>query len=354
MPQPHSGIPNIVLFCLLNGVCATWAGAAWAQDAASTASGAIRESETPGLRGQLTGSIVTVKPVGGIVAFDLPTLQSREVRPANAGRSAVQSVSEPDGQGRVAFVDGNTADRTYSIRILHDGSEQLLLTGAGDPLWDNAISPVSLAPAGGRLAYVAQPPENANRKFQALIQGPLRLWDSAAQSVRDLPATAAGERPSWFPDGRRLAWVSPAMPGHEPEPVVHVLDTQTGSDTILATGHLPLVSSDGQTVLVTRGRSFELVLVNVATRAEQKIARAHGMGTPIALFDSRYLLYKGRPTAGAATGTTINNSPLVGPKAMLAVKVMDLQTMEFATLIPLIDPRSSVTAMGHAMTAAGK
>ena len=198
---------------------------------------------------------------------------------------------------------------------------------------------------------MAQPAENAGKRFRPLAKGPLRLWDSTTSATRELAITAAGERPSWFPDGRRLAYTAPAAisPGGEAvEPMVHLLDTSTGESTPLAPGRLPIVSSDGRSVLLARGKSFDLMLIDAATRAEQTIPRMHGLGTPIALIDGRYLIYKGHTTPGAAKGTTTNNSPFVGPKPMMAIKLLDIQTREFMTLVPLVDPRCSVTALAHA------
>ncbi|MEP7155411.1 MAG: hypothetical protein ABI905_06535 [Betaproteobacteria bacterium] len=307
--------------------------------------------ETPQLRERLTGMIVTVKPVGGIIAIDLPGLQTRELRSSGGAHTAVHGISEPDAAGRVVFVDGGgTAGRHFNVQWSAGGAEKLLFTGKGDPLWDHAISPLSLSPTGERIAYVVQQPGNEGRQYQPLVKGPLHVWDSSAGVSRDLSITSTDERPSWFPDGQRLAYVSPASASDNSptEPSVHIVDTRNSSDTVLAPGHLPLVSTDGKTVLLMRGKTFEIVLVDVATRRETMVPRVHGFGTAVALFDSRYLVYKGKPTPGEPTGTTTNNSPLVGEKPMLAVKVLDLKTGEFATLIPLIDPRSAVTARGHA------
>jgi hypothetical protein len=252
------------------------------------------------------------------------------------------------------FVSGIvSSSRTYKVHLTKGNMEQVLFSGPGDPLWDNAISPISLAPGGGTAAFVTQPPENAGKQFRQLTTGPLRIWDFSTASVRDLGITAIGERPSWFPDGRTLAYVADAAVNTPPdarpsETLVRLLDTATGESTLLAPGRMPLVSSDGRTVLIARGRNFELVLIDVKTKTERVIRRSHGLGTPIALVDSRYLIYKGKPTPGAPTGETTNNSPLVGPKPMMAIKLLDLESGQFETLIPLIDPRRSVTALAHA------
>ncbi|MEO8383715.1 MAG: hypothetical protein ABI583_00625 [Betaproteobacteria bacterium] len=313
-------------------------------------------SETPALRERIIGTLVMTEPVGGIRTIDLATMTATSIRPSNVGRSAVHTVSEPDATGDVMFVSGIVSpSRTYTVHMAKSGEEKVLFSGPGDPLWDHAISPISLAPSGGKAAFVAQPPENESERFRQLTAGPLRIWDPATASVRDLGFTAVGERPSWFPDGRMLAYVADAaastpIDARTKAPEVRLLDTTTALSTPLAPGHLPLVSSDGLTILITRGRNFELLLVDVKTKTERVIPRSHGLGTPIALIDSRYLIYIGKPTPGAPIGQTTNNSPRIGPKPMMAIKLLDLETGQFATLVPLIDPRRSVTALAHAVT----
>lgn len=259
----------------------------------------------------------------------------------------VHSLSEPDAAGTVAFITG-TDDRArrHAMRTIDGNGERTHFSGTGDPLWDQAISTPALAPQGGRIAYVTKPKERESEQYRPLVSGPLHIWDPAANAARNVRPNALGERVAWFPDGRRLAYAAPRgnKPTTPPEATVHILDTATGEDVALAAGRTPIVSSDGKSVLITRGRDFSLVLVDVATRSEQLIRRVHGLGTPIALAGSRYLLYTGKTTPGAPAGTTTNNSPLVGAKAMLAIKLLDLKSGKFVTLVPLIDPRRSVSA----------
>lgn len=74
------------------------------------------------------------------------------------------------------------------------------------------------------------------------------------------------------------------------------------------------------------------------------VPRRHGLGTPVALIDQRYLLFTGAAHPQSPRELTVNNSPLVGPKTMLALKVMDLQTQAVLTLLEGVDPRRRITA----------
>jgi len=315
-------------------------------------SNGLPPQESPEIRARVTATLVMTEPVGGIVSIELPSLQRSSLRPSDVGRKAIYILSAPSEDGRVAFVTQGRK-RTYQMYLLErDGSETLLVTGKGDPLWDHSISPIALAPRGGRIAFIAQSKENEGKRFRPRGPGPMRLWDPEAGAVRDLGVTAASQRPSWFPDGRRLAYVSPVkgsleIPSRDfgdtapPLPHVHVIDTNTGHDVPFTTGHFPIVSSDGRSMIVERRRA-EYVKVEVETGTEQALPWLAHFGRPIALVESRYVIYWGRPTPGAPTGVTKNNSNFVGPKPMSAIKVVDIDTNQFATLVPLVDPRTHV------------
>ncbi len=336
---------------------------------ASAQSPAIPSPEIPVILQQVVGTIITTKPVGGITAVDLPSLRTRDLIPPVTGlrenwAKAIYEISGPDIQGQVAFVaDGGdrslTGFRGYEVHLLRaDGKDEVLFTGPGDALWDHAISALALSPRGGRIAFITQPKENQDQRFRPLVNGPLQIWDVQSKSVRDLSITAVNQRPAWFPDGRRLLYVAP-VPGSSPLPylgpregephlpVIHILDTETGVDSVLAKGHLPIVSSDGLSVLVERYRG-RFVLIDVASGNEKGFPALGRQGHPVALIGSRYVILYGRPLPGEPTGQTGNNSPLVGPKALQTVRLVDLQSDASAVLIPLFDPRKGLSVFARA------
>jgi hypothetical protein len=302
--------------------------------------------ETPALLQHLHGTLIVDKPPGGIAAIDLPSLRVRDLRSAGDQKGGIVSLSGPDADGQVAFVtSGRGLSHTYVVNLLYStGVEEKLFIGAGDPLWDGAISPLALAPHGLKIAFVSQPPEDQNKHFQQLVTGPLQYWDSRTKNVHNLSVIALGLCPSWFPDGHRLAYATPVVGPHveeAPLPRVHIIDTDSEVDSILTKGSLPLVSSDGRTVLVERRRG-RFVLVDVASRSERVFSRLPGLTRTVALVASRYLIYIGPPTPGMPTGETSHNSPFVGPKPIQAIKLIDLDTREFVTLVPWFDPRGKV------------
>jgi hypothetical protein len=63
----------------------------------------------------------------------------------------------------------------------------------------------------------------------------------------------------------------------------------------------------------------------------------------IALLNGSLVLYWGLPTTGSVLRYTQHNSPLVGKKLMLTVKVAQINSNKFLTLVPYVDPRDRVS-----------
>jgi len=131
----------------------------------------------------------------------------------------------------------------------------------------------------------------------------------------EVGVTALDEGLSWFPDGKRLAYVE-LIPRQEAEdhfsnlgdfgsnfkewekvPAVHVFDTETGKKSFLHLGWHPQISTDGKNVLVSDfDRRFRLI--DVASGKSEAAELPGSMGTVIALFEGRRALYWGLPTTG--------------------------------------------------------
>jgi hypothetical protein len=66
-------------------------------------------------------------------------------------------------------------------------------------------------------------------------------------------------------------------------------------------------------------------------------------GFPISFVDINKILAFSLPTKGGPAKWTKNNSPLVGTKPMIAIKIFDLKTGEFQTVLKSVDPRDKVS-----------
>ena len=232
-----------------------------------------------------------------------------------------------------------------------------------------ALSPdgrtVALVPAAHLLkgpGYSPRLPPGA--RFHGLrYVGELMLVDLQTHEFRDAGIEVVdGEPISWSADGRRLLFVRAepieALPaplaegivgdvGHPGPgvPVVEVRDVAGGAITMLAIGLQPLWSPGNRTLLFQPAhdrvatldlldhKQGDVVLPGMSTRYEAIV---------IAYVGPRKVLYWALPTAGADAAFTSGNSPLVGPKQLLSLKVADLDTGAFATVYENLDPRARV------------
>jgi hypothetical protein len=294
----------------------------------------------------------------GLAAVSLPALEERTVRDAKES-VYIHSVSGPDRDGRIAFVqgqlDGDVKDRRFSLRTIRlDGKEELeVFSRRGDPMWymlaPSVGESLALAPVGGHVAFVGKPKSIhfKNQPFY-LAAGPLEVWDVTKKTGGEIDVTAVESGLCWFPDGRRLAYVEllprekvdlPDALGEfagdvkkwEKVPAVHILDTHTGKKTFLHVGSRPVVSPDGKTALVESLGRWRLVDIG---SGESKAAQWPGNVGPVALVDSKLVLYWGKPT----TGTRLRYGPYGhAPHLLLSLKVAEINSGKFQTAVPYID-----------------
>ena len=193
--------------------------------------------------------------------------------------------------------------------------------------------------------------------------GPLKIVDLRSGAIHDVGIDVVDEEPvSWSHDGRTLlvvrmepverlparlaaSGVDDVGQAGQGVPAIESVDLETRETTMLAIGQQPLWSPDERTLLFQPAdeRVATMDLVDLVVRP----AELPGMSTryepiAIAFVAPRRVLYWALPTAGVDPAFTVNNSPLVGPKQMLSLKVADLDTGAFATVYPRLDPRARV------------
>jgi hypothetical protein len=311
------------------------------------------------------GYILMTKPASkGIAAVTLPSLQEKAVYEPGPD-AGPHSVGGPDAEGRAVFVEGYWSKRRHALKVIRpDGKDELeLFSRPGDSIWDEVIGRgLSLSPAGGQVALVSRTRgEQMDNPPAYLTVGSLEVWDVSRKAGRQTGVTAMEDALPWFPDGKRLAYVEflarEKVPAGRAQlgdfgagfknwaklPAVHVLDIATGTRTFLHVGWQPVVSSDGKTVLVSDwDRRWRLV--DVASR-ESKAVQLPGVTWrgAVALLEGRLALYWGRPTTGTPLRYTQFNSPLSGEKLMFTLKLADLDSHKFQTMVSYIDPRMSVS-----------
>lgn len=330
--------------------------------------------ETPELIPRLKGAICT-DPSPNAVLTHLPDLKSRPIAAASPETATVfpsiYTVSEPDRTGRVVYVENRMGTPATHSLLMTTGSgkpPRSFFVRPGDALWYHQIGEhLSLTADGSHVAYVR---DAVGTQFPRayLQQGVLEILDTRSGKATKTSIAALDQGLCWFPDGKRLAFVAPipaasapALPpgndgfgaafgGWNRVPTVCVLDTTTGQVRTLHVGWSPRVATDGRKVTVADmataggGRYVSrLRLVDVTTWTSKPVTLPGLVGDVVALWPDDTALYWGLPTAGTKTRTTRFNSPLVGPKLELTLKVGVLNTNQFATVVPYIDPRMRAT-----------
>ena len=334
------------------------------------------EGESPELADRVTARVLIATNAGSVSVMDVPNWrQGLRTHPAMRlapeavqGRlPAIWELSNPDHQGAFVALVPDEGDRRHALRLMHPSRPmRVLRREAGEPLWDRAVSGMALSPDGRFLAMVVQPdptvryrPLNLGRLVVLDLEAPLDANGLAPQV--DLPPAdgrypfVLGQRPAWIHGGRQLlvaapgpqgraAQGSPVAPAMQADPRIELIDLNHQTRRVLTEGHSPVASGEGSGFLVARGSGVQWSWLEAPGAVARAVPRRHGLGTPIGLIGHRYLLFTGAPHPQSPRELTTNNSPLVGPKSMLALKVMDLRSEAVLTLLEGIDPRTRLTA----------
>lgn len=303
---------------------------------------------------RVSGYILMDRPVGGMVALSLPDRKEVVLRSEGTGQGTVHSLSGPDGEGRIVYVENHMVEKFIRLKTMRipGTDDTVVFERSGDALWQHVIGSPALAPRGGLVAFVW----NAKPGYSPDIGGPLEIWDLATKQGRETGITAADEGLAWFPDGRRLVFVELVR---EPEallnalgsqeyavdyrikggtPVISMLDLRDGARTRLHIGIAPVVSPDGTAILM-KDAADRWWSLNLARGKAERASWPGDWRGPIAWVTDDLLLYWGLPTGGSPVRHVKFGSPLVRRQAMGDLKLAVLGTGRFQTVIQGIDPR---------------
>lgn len=360
-------------------------GAAGQEPEAQTVPGPETDKLLPATTGYVLFAFGGDQPdgiaVGDIVAVHFPSLKNTIVRPATAPNEidmpTIHSLSGPDAEGRVAYVEDHffvaeEKNRRHLLKTIRiDGTRDTeLFSRPGDAMWaknGEIGSDLALSPVGGRVAFLSGL-GHVQMPSAYLSVGSVEIWD--VEKKNRIKATfKALEGLAWSPDGKRLAYVKlvdrkaaaladqatqsapKSFPGWEKVPAVFIRDVDAETETLLHVGWSPVVSSDGLSVLVS-DLEGAWKSVNVAT-GKAVTAAWPGLWKPIAIPTRDVALSVCLPTQGKKVRFTEHNSALVGPKEMLSLKLAKVNGNEFQTVVPQIDPRACIS-FGRVVEKKGK
>jgi hypothetical protein len=373
-------LKTLALFLLLAIAAGSWGGCAHLNQQ-------YAGPESSDLASRLHGTLAFRKPdFGKARLMTFPGMAERGLFPPGA-EPHLWLLAGPDAQNRLVYVTYDLVStkifnvhEKISLKVIsaEDGQSRTLFERMGDNLIGKQVA---LSARGGQVAFVG------NTKWDGssgVSIGELEIWDVETGRGGPIGIKALPEGISWFSDGSRLAFVevvrredvAPALWSegvsraskealvHSPEegggfadefqkkkwwksgwaaadkvPVVWLYDRATKTVTPLHVGLRPVVSPDGSTVLLQDSK-WRFMKIDLATGKNELVGwPEYSRPFPIALLDEGYLLYASLPSQGVKKRSTEHNSPMVGPKPMVSVKIWKIGTTQYQTLVSYVDPR---------------
>lgn len=313
----------------------------------------IRVVSLPQLQ-EATITIVPAKKKFKFIDFIVHTISGGQ-----QGFEFIYYLSGPDENGRIVYM--KSFERGFNSRYdlvltsVQGKEHEIIFSKSGNILNEiGVVRPLALAPQEGHLALI-------NR-----ITGKtsMEIWDIInKKKIVELSASSSGM--SWFPDGKRIAYCKyihkkeiPDFDSYPEEfgkkyslwpavPAVFIYDLYSGTDEFFHTGHYPVVSFDGKSIVISDALDNGH-LIDIETKKTKAIEwpdrYAKNFASQIIAFPGpNTVLYWGLPTKGTTPQWTKGNSPFIGQKLMPSIKVLDSLTGEFQTIIKAIDPRKDVS-----------
>lgn len=329
--------------------------------------------ETKGISKDLNGTLLFDKPVGGLVSISLPLQKEKYIRKpcetaCDESLGRVHSVSGPDIYNRIAIIENHMEKDRHLLKIyeMNNDTVSTIFERKGDVLWGDAAGDfLALSPGNGYVALVTNASSVQLRNPDALLKyGTLEIWDIKTKRKLPVECKALDDRLSWFPDGKHLAFVDlfdqdiakklyhtkdisnksygkSDIQWHR-VPTVSILNIETGDVKNLFIGRRPIVSEDGDAIMMgDYDNNWILFDLN-----EEIIKPVYPPG--IIRLGALYLthstvFYWGLPTKGTKLKATKMHSPLVWPKPMYTLKVAEIETGKFETVIPYVDYRRRIS-----------
>lgn len=275
----------------------------------------------------------------------------------NGEEAHIDHLTGPDEEGRIVYTaEGGDFGRTSYLALTTTRWENHeIIFSRSKRLIDSTPlgKPLELAPKGGYVTFVRKDGRIPDEFYT------LEIWNVLnKQKVDEFPVSWS-TRVSWFSDGIRFAYEKyihysevpnfASLPtdwgglyatyGWWPQaPVTFIYNMSEKTHTLLHTGSSPKVAF-GDAGIVLSDANFKNHLVDLVTKQPKQRIDWPVIDSIISFAGPNTLLCLGLPTAGTPARWTRVYSPFVRTRPMLSVKLVDLSTGEFQTVIPHIDPK---------------
>src|SRR2546421_640355 len=329
--------------------------------------------ESNDLRPRVHGYLLTAPDSRQITALELPSGKETIIKPSRPSDPnddpTIHMLSGPDSEGRIAYIEDhffvpNDKDRRHVLKMIKlDGTQETeLFSRPGDAMWKRKGEigdHLALSPIGGRVAFISGL-KGAQMPRALLQEGSIEIWELTTKTGGKTEIRAIDDGLAWFPDGKRLAFVKLVKPeeawkeqqaeffgttyrGWDKVPAVFVRDVESGAESFVAVGWRQVISPDGRSGLIAKADLNSYRRIDLEPTKMTMVKWKGAWGEPIAWPAEDIALSWCLPTQGTRIKYTQNNSPLVGPKLMLTVKLTRFNTDEFERVVPYIDPRQKVS-----------
>jgi hypothetical protein len=243
--------------------------------------------------------------------------------------------------------------------------------------WDESVAlsetygkKVSVSPDGKRIALIRNAPPMKDTKFKRK-QGTLDIFDIDSKTWQPTAIEALDGHPVQWLDDQRIVFsravkreLLPAeltIPANETDrygadyerasiiPVIFIRDLTMGTERAIHIGEVALALPQHNQIIIQDGEQrLRIATLGGDLSASQSTFASVPLTAPpgithrgvIGFAGPTQLLYWAQPLPGREIGYTKSNSPLVGPKQLLSLRIADIRTGDFVTVIERIDPRS--------------
>ena len=288
--------------------------------------------------------------------------EESSVIPSNEGTPAIWAISGPALTGEVALLEERRSAWTISVVSAKAAGRRSVWAFDRTARVGSGIGKsLAFSRDGRRVGFLDRCKEyNSGPAVELGELCRLQILDVLSRSVVRSVEGVLDAGMSWDTSGRHLFYciellhhgerhkfmagedrVSRSFGTPDATPVVVSMDVESGAAQEIAIGWAPIISESGRALLVN-GRNSEFAVVTLATHAVRPVNWPGNAGSAVA-FDDEWVMFVGYPTAKNLIRWSTHNSPLVGRKQLLALKVSNPVTGAFETISNYVDPRAVVS-----------
>ncbi len=324
---------------------------------------------------------VTVPPGRGIPDY---CSRAHQVRTKRSACLDTGGLTEPvryamlHGEGRYAvkllvYMKTESPTTFHLVRVDTQTKLEKFMTqwdarNRSDEIYEKAIS---ISPDGKRVALVRYA-SDARGAGRFMKQGTLDLYDIERNTWQSLEIDALDGHPVQWLDDNRIVFARAVKRDDVPAPwfdaknssddfgavysraaivpVVFLRDLRSRTERALHIGRVAIASPSGRELIVQDDAlKMRRIAIDDEAMRSMPIAALPAMTHRglVGFAGSTHVTYWAEPFTGRETQYTRSNSPLVGPKKLLSLRIANIENGEFVTVVERIDPRSrpSVTTM---------